>query len=105
MSVLLIYLDKRSQTTMLLARRTSNILLNNNKVIVAKRNHLSLLLALAFNVHKSQGDSFRQVVFINTAIDICIFIMSHERQWFYTVIKGDNSKFYHNRKPNLVTYL
>ncbi|GFX51794.1 ATP-dependent DNA helicase [Trichonephila clavipes] len=82
--------------------RSSNIPLNNNKTIFVKRTHVSLLCACAITIHKSQGNTYSEIVYE--------YDRRHSQSLLYvalsrvTSIEGlyittkNNKTFYHYRR-------
>ncbi|KAL4153959.1 hypothetical protein QTP88_001792 [Uroleucon formosanum] len=100
-------IDKRAVP---ITRRTSSISLNNNKIILAKRNHFSLIPGCAMTIHKSQGGTYDEIVYeYNKSHSVQLFYVALTRvktiDGLYMCTHNDDLRFYHGRRadPSIVS--
>ncbi|GFV27658.1 uncharacterized protein TNCV_4220151 [Trichonephila clavipes] len=88
--------------------RSSNIQFNNNKTIFVKRTHVPLVYACATNIHKSQGNTYSEIVYKH---DRChsqsLLYATLSRvtsiEGLYITTKNNDKTFYHCRRRSSST--
>ncbi|GFX86165.1 ATP-dependent DNA helicase [Trichonephila clavipes] len=83
--------------------RSSNIPLNNNKTIFVKRTHVPLVCACATTVHKSQGNTYSEIVYENGrrhSQSLLYVALSRVTsiEGLYITTKNNDKTFYHCRR-------
>ncbi|GFV77865.1 uncharacterized protein TNCV_4674591 [Trichonephila clavipes] len=94
-----------SRTAVPIGRRSSTIPLNNNKTINVKRSHLPLVCACATTIHKSQGNTYSEIVYeydkkqSQSLVYVALSRVTTIEGLRITTSNNDLT-FYHGRRPS-----
>ncbi|GFX63104.1 ATP-dependent DNA helicase [Trichonephila clavipes] len=92
-----------SGMTVPIVLRSSNIPLNNNKPIFVKRTHVPLVCACATTIHKSQGNTYSEIVYEydrRPSQSLLYFVLSRVTsiEGLSITTKNNDKTFYHCRR-------